>query len=149
MLLFLNLNLVHKMKITEMRDAYYEASTKASEIVRQLGLAGIAVVWIFRAGTENGGVKFTNFLLWPLALFVVSLFCDLLQYLYKCLLWGGLNKYHWNKQGENEADVEVSPIWNWPTITLFWLKIIVALAGYVLLFQYILSQILANSASQV
>ena len=135
------------MKISEMRDAYYEASDKASDIVRQLGLAGIAIIWIFRVGDENGGVKFTNYLLWPLGLFVVSLFCDLLQYLYKSLLWSGLNKYHWKIKGDNEADVEVSPKWNWPTITLFWLKIVFALIGYVLLFKYILSQILANSAS--
>jgi sugar/nucleoside kinase (ribokinase family) len=41
------------MKLSEVRDAYETLSGKASEIARQLSLAGIAVIWIFKSGTDQ------------------------------------------------------------------------------------------------
>ena len=36
------------MKLKDAREFYYFNSGKTSDLVRQLGLAGIAVVWIFK-----------------------------------------------------------------------------------------------------
>jgi hypothetical protein len=41
------------MKLQKARDTYYEYSGKLSDITRQLSFAGIAIVWIFRAGDKG------------------------------------------------------------------------------------------------
>jgi hypothetical protein len=128
------------MKISEIRDAYYDATGKVSDIVRQLGLAGIGVIWIFRSGTDNGGIKYSHSLIWPLGLFVLILASDLLQYAYKSLLWGMLNWFLWRKHHDNEKDVMVSGKWNVPSLVLFWLKTTLTMIAYLLLFRFICRQ---------
>jgi hypothetical protein len=72
-------------KAQAQKDAY---SGTASEIVRQLAFAGIAVIWLFRVGGEDaGGVGFSPALLWPLAGFTVTLVLDLLQYVLSAIAW--------------------------------------------------------------
>jgi hypothetical protein len=66
---------ISTVKIAELRDTYYEATDKVSELVRQLSFAGIAVVWILRTGDHTGGVTYSSELLRPLVLFVASLSC--------------------------------------------------------------------------
>jgi hypothetical protein len=117
------------MKISELRDAYYKSTDKVSELVRNLAFAGIAVVWILRTG-DSGGIKYSNELLWPLSLCVAALSSDLLQYLYKSAVWGGLNNYHWRKQHNNDADVTVSGYWNWLAVFLFWAKAVLVVVAY-------------------
>jgi hypothetical protein len=128
------------MKISEIRDAYYDATDKVSDIVRQLGLAGIAVIWIFRSGADSGGIKYSHSLIWPLGLFVLTLAADLLQYMYKSLLWGMLNWFLWRQYHDNEKDVIVSGKWNLPTLVLFWIKAALTMLAYVLLFRFIYRQ---------
>lgn len=128
------------MKISEIRGAYYEATGKVSDIVRQLGLAGIGVIWILRSGTGNGVIKFPPSLICPLGLFVLILASDLLQYTYKSLLWGMLNWFLWRKHHDDEKDVVVSGKWNLPALVLFWLKTALTLIAYVLLFRFIYRQ---------
>lgn len=36
------------MKLQDVRSTYYELSGKTSDLVRQLGFAGIALIWLFR-----------------------------------------------------------------------------------------------------
>ena len=130
------------MKIFEIRDAYYQASGKVSEIVRQLSLAGIAVIWVFRIGGENsGGVRYTSDSLWALGLLVAALGADLMQYVYNTLLWGWLNRRYWKKYKNNERDVDVSEWVNWATLLLFWIKVIFALVAYGLLVHSIIDQL--------
>ena len=58
------------MKLKDARDLYYFYSGKTSDLVRQLGLAAIAVIWIFKF--EVGGTpKIPNDLGLPLALIVL------------------------------------------------------------------------------
>lgn len=87
------------MKVQDALDCYYESSGKVSELTRQLALAGIAVVWIFRVGTDHAP-KFPKELLYALLFFVLTLAVDLLQYLYKTLLWG---RYHYVKEKQQQA----------------------------------------------
>src|SRR5690242_14945835 len=96
------------MKISEVRGHYQDASRKVSELVQQLNFAGIAVIWLLRVGTNNAGVKYSDLLLLPLALFVLSLTCHLLQYAYQSLVWGFLNTYYWRKHRKDESEVSVS-----------------------------------------
>jgi len=129
------------MKISEILAAYYEATAKVSEIVRQLDLAGIGVIWIFRVGTESGGIKYSSSLLLPLALFVASLAFDLLQYAYKSLVWGALNSHYWRIHRNNDVDVSISGKWNWFSAFLFWSKTVLTLVAYTMLFIFIFRQL--------
>lgn len=69
---------------------YY--SEKAGDVVRQLSLAGIAIIWLVH-GTrvEKGGTIFGtplgNDLKWPVILIVGGLFADAFHYAIGALLW--------------------------------------------------------------
>jgi len=128
------------MKVSKLRDAYYDASGTVSDLVRKLALAGIGVIWIFRVGDKTGGIKYFDAMLWPLGLFVGSLAADFLQYLYKAIVWGSLNTYYWRKHRNNEKDVKISEKWNWPAIALFWIKSLLTVIAYGFLLHFIFSQ---------
>jgi hypothetical protein len=130
------------MKISEIRADYYEASGKVSDLVRNLDFAGIGVVWIFTVGKDSGGIHFSYFLLFPLLLFVASLGCDLLQYVYKTTLLNLLNRHFWKKYHDNDKEVDFSDRWNWPTEVFFWLKTAFVVAAYGLLVMFILWQVI-------
>jgi hypothetical protein len=127
------------VKLSELREAYYKSTEKASELVRNLGFTGIAVVWILKTGDHAGGIKFSDELLLPLALSVGGLSCDLLQYLYKSAVWGSLNWHYWRKHHNNDADVTIAGGWNWLALILFWLKaaLVIVAFGYLLTFLYL------------
>ena len=130
------------MKISELRDAYYEASAKVSDLVRQLALAGIAVVWIFRLGGEHPtGVHLQKPLLLPLGSLILTLVTDLLQYVYKTIVWGLFNWSSWRAHPDNDWDVDVSGFWNWVTIGFFWLKVVLLAVAYFLLLQFVYKQL--------
>lgn len=66
------------LKQVQEEVSYY--SGKTSELVRQLALAGIGVVWIFKVGDkEAAGVHWRGIMYLPLVFFVGSLLIDLLQ----------------------------------------------------------------------
>ena len=41
------------MKLKDAREIYYFYSGKTSDLVRQLGLAGIAVIWLFKYDVQG------------------------------------------------------------------------------------------------
>ena len=77
------------MKISEAREFYYFNTGKTSEIVRQLALAGIAVVWIFKTGQT----QLPSELILPLSLIIATLILDLLQYFVAATIWGLYSRY--------------------------------------------------------
>jgi nicotinamide riboside transporter PnuC len=129
------------MKIQEFLAAYEESSAKASELTRNFAFAGIAVVWVLKTGQNAGGVIFSQELLLPLYCFVAALAADALQYVYKTLLWGGMNWYYWKKREDPEFDVKVSGWVNAPTHSLFWAKVVLVGVGFVRLLFYINQQL--------
>ena len=129
------------MKISELRDGYYDAAQKVSERVRQLSLAGIGVIWILRVGEHAGRVAFSKVLLWPLGIFVAGLGLDFVQYIYKSIVWGSLNTYYWRKYGDNDKNVVISGKWNWATLFFFWSKAALTAIGFAILLTYIASQL--------
>ncbi len=125
------------MKVYKIREAYYEATGTVSTIARQLGFAGIAVIWILKGGTNSSGISVPSELLVSLYYFVLSLSLDFIQYIYKSVVWGFLNRHHWRKHKDEEADVDVSPIFNWPTNIFFWGKLFLLGCGYLELLVFI------------
>lgn len=89
------------MKLKDARDNYYFYTGKASELVRQLGLAGIAVIWLFKK--EVAGVpKIPEELLLPLVLIVLGLALDLLQYVSASIIWGVFQRWKEKRVEEDE-----------------------------------------------
>jgi hypothetical protein len=126
--------------LKEARDCYYETSGKASEISRQLAFAGIAVIWIFKNGPD-GNPTIPNDLILAAALFVLALALDFTHYVVKALIWGVYSRYKeksLQKQGiPLDSDFDFPRAINWPSLVLFWLKIITLLVGQTVLFTYL------------
>lgn len=74
------------MKIADAKAAYETLSGKASDIVRQLSLAGIALIWLFRAGPISSPILQGPLLRGALFIFL-ALSSDLLQYLVGTATW--------------------------------------------------------------
>ena len=123
-----------------MREAQDFHTGKVSEIVRQLNLAGIAIIWIFRAGNETGGVQYSSCLKWPLGFFILSLVFDLVQYAYQSIVWASLNRYYFLKFQDEKKDVTVSGKWNLAAWVFFGFKTAFTVIAYILLFTFLFRQ---------
>ncbi len=126
----------YEVTLKEAKEGYYFNSGKSSDINRQICFAGIAIAWLFRS-KEKGHIEFDVLLSTPIILFVVSLFLDILQYMYSSLAW---DIFCNSKQKEGKTDddkVTVNPSINHPSLTLFWLKHIVTISAYVILFIFL------------
>jgi hypothetical protein len=130
-------------KVWARRDLF---TGKASEIVRQLGFAGIALVWLFRIQGSSGLDVLPKDLRVPTILIVTSLAMDLLHYVWGSAAWGvfGSVKETQIKKVEDdweklkEAEPFRAPSWiNYPTNFFFWGKIVVICAAYALMALYI------------
>lgn len=124
------------MKLKDARDNYYFYSGKTSDLVRQLALAGIAVIWIFKFDVQ-GIPKIPEALSWPLTLIVLGLAFDLLQYAVATAIWGVFQR---NKElsGTDEETAFLAPRqFNWPAITFFTLKTLSVIVAYVCLLRYL------------
>lgn len=112
------------------RDYY---SGKVSEIARQLGFAGIAIVWVFKVG--EGTLQAVPIQLVPPALLLVlGLAFDLIHYLTATALWQVLTSRA-HKAGREEF---VAPSWiNTPAWLLFIAKIIFIGSAYLYLIMYL------------
>ena len=117
------------MTTKDILDRYEYFSGKLSELIRQAGYAGIAVVWIFKTTDQNidyipGGLLLS-------AIFItISLACDLLHYIAATLVW---SIYNWVLEGREtpESKEIVAPRWiNWPALLFFWLKLVAMITAY-------------------
>lgn len=114
-----------------------ESSDKSSEINRQLGFAGIAVIWVFK--TDNGGRQVVPDELFLLGLLlVISLSVDLLQYVIKSEIW-----YRVTRRNERAGVTNFTvPEWvNYPGDILYWLKIAGTIIAYALLIRFLATQL--------
>jgi hypothetical protein len=74
------------MKIADYQATFYEFSGKASDLSRQLAFAAIAIVWLFKRDIE-GIPTLPERLFCPVALIVITLFFDIMQYCIGALIW--------------------------------------------------------------
>jgi hypothetical protein len=114
--------------LAKVRETYYEASGKLSDIVRQLAFAGIAVVWLF--GYLVSDQRLDPEYVWPALLIILSLACDFLQYAYRTAAWG---IYGWwiEKSNRDKAEFRAPRMINWPSLFLFCSKAVLLAAAYV------------------
>lgn len=128
------------MKLSDYRQSYYDLSGASSAVTRQASFAGIALVWIFNAKTEQSIVLPAD-LLWPTLFLVACLASDLLHYIVAAAIWGFFHRLK-ERQGLSESDTVSAPIYlNWPTLAFFWAKHIFVILGYSGLLLYVYSSI--------
>lgn len=117
------------MKLKDYKKEYQWYSGKASDIVRQLSFAGIAIIWIFKAQSQNLPT-IPDALLLPLVLFCVSLASDLLQYLFGYLIWFLFFRFQEiNGVNENE-EIEHSSFWPLPLHFFMLIKVLAVIVAY-------------------
>jgi hypothetical protein len=116
--------------LTEARQAYYDHSGKASDVARQLGFAGIAIIWIFKTdvhGAPSLGIEFIPATGWCIA----TLGADLLQYVCATAAWGGYARWK-ERDPAIDADSDFdAPRWlNWPGNAFFFAKLVCVAIAY-------------------
>lgn len=131
----------NKKTIDNYKADYYYFTGKASEIVRSLSLAGIAVVWIFKVSGEK--VTLAHELLYTLKWFITALALDLLQYVIGSLIWYFYYMYLEEKIKRKiiEPDEDVKAPQVLPIIIniIFILKITATVVAYIVLLKYLAS----------
>lgn len=128
------------MKLKDALDNYYFYTGKTSELVRQLGLAGIAVIWLFKKDVA-GVPKIPEELFLPLLLIVAGLAADLLHYMSAAVIWGVFHRWK-EQQAGGEEEFKAPQQLNWPAIVLFAVKGPAIIAAYVLLFSFLARTVL-------
>jgi len=122
-------------------ENYYFYTGKASDIIRQLALAAIAVVWVFKI--DRAGQPTV-----PRALFIaagwtiLTLAIDALQYLYGAAAWG---IFHRVKEKAGESNFAAPAAINWITILCFWSKAIAVAVTYTLILNYLICHVPATA----
>lgn len=129
-----------KTKLKEVKEDFYAFSGATSSIYRQLALAGIAIIWLFKK--EKGGqILLTPDLLNILKLIVVSLVFDFCHGVFPTVVYGIMN-IKFRKMGkDDEDDVNYSQAWTIPEWVFFVLKIIFLVWSFVNLWIYLSNQI--------
>jgi hypothetical protein len=122
--------------LAEAREGYYELTGKASDAVRQLAFAGIAVIWVFKTG-DGDAVKVPDALLLPGLLLVAALFADLLQYVLAALLWGWFARREERRGILPDDEIEADRAINWPALVLYYVKIVLVLSAYTAIGVYV------------
>ncbi|KQR72197.1 hypothetical protein [Pedobacter sp. Leaf176] len=129
-------------------EEFFAASAKVSELNRNLSLGGIAIIWIFNKSNLIGSPNFNSLLprdlFLPLIIIVVSLTCDLLQYLWRTVTLYifyriQIKKLKNHSITEAKADKLDAPFYiRYGGWTFFVLKILAMITAYSLIFKYLL-----------
>jgi len=138
------------LKLEDTREIYYETTGKVSDLVRQLGFAGIAIIWVFKTQSDGRQIIPKGFL--PAGILIVlALAADLFQYAASVQIW---DKFNRNKETEltekaeilsaqgvsydiEEEDFDAPESINDLTKRLFWTKFVLMFAAYVYLILYL------------
>jgi hypothetical protein len=110
-------------------QAYHDYSARTSENVRRLSFAALAVVWLFK---PEQGLMASRILVWAGVAAISALAADFLQSLYGTIAWGGIHRRKELAGLSPEDEFRNPRVINWPTNTLFALKVISVSASYVL-----------------
>lgn len=130
------------MKLSEYKTDYYQYTSLASNGSRQLALAGIALVWVFKTQGASG-YTLPNELLIPSIALIVSLGSDLLQYVAGSVTWGIFHRYHEAQRASmlEDPELEAPVYYTWPINAFFYSKILSVLIAYFYLLKYAISSV--------
>ncbi|MEC3876419.1 hypothetical protein [Chryseobacterium salviniae] len=129
------------MKLSEYQQDYYTFTGKLSDISRQLSLAGIAIIWIFKT-TVKDKIILDASLKYAATFIILSLAADLLQYTYQSITWS-VFYYTKKRNGNNDDDIIYSPEYlNYTSWILFSAKIILLIIAYILIIIFLNSKVM-------
>ena len=126
------------MKLSGARELYYFFSGKVSDIVRQMALAGIAIIWVFRDPTQ---MRVPRELITPAILIVAGITLDLFHYVAGTLVWGIYARRQEKTGRKDDENVSPSARINYPSLLFFWTKIPVVLAAYILILKFLVHRL--------
>jgi hypothetical protein len=131
--------------LSEFREDYEALSSIASNVNRQLGFAGIAIIWIFKIDQKNlatGQVLLPSDLYIAAVLIAASLLSDLLHYVIGSAIWAMFWRYkEKDPRISSDTEVEAHPWLTWPTWILFSWKIMFMIAAYSFLLKFLISHV--------
>jgi len=126
------------MELKGYKEASEYYSSKASDIVRNLNFAGIAIIWIFKLDVLNK-IELPAFLYFPLLLFVLALITDLSQYVYGYYLWDVFYKENEKKGFKDQDEVRDKKFLGKRLDRIFWGKILLTALAFILLLFHLIS----------
>ena len=132
------------MKVDKYKDVYEKASSKLSDINRNVAFAGIGLIWIFTQTDTKSTIP--EELILPAIFLVISLTCDMFQYTYKVIVWATIfrrreieiKKNQWTR----EKEFEHSPKLNIPTWFFWGMKILLVLLAYFIILIFLIRTIM-------
>jgi len=125
------------VKLKDVREFYSHHTSKTSEIVRQLGFAGIAVIWVFKSEVA-GRPTIPPELVSAAFLIVLGLGLDLLHYVAGSLVWGIYGRIKELRDDvSSTTEFEAPRQINWPAIILFWSKTVVMIIAYSFIIRFL------------
>jgi hypothetical protein len=128
------------MKLEDYSNRYSAITAKASEVNRQLALAGIAIIWIFK-NPETANTLIPATLVTPLFFFLLSLAIDLIHYVVGSIVWGlffEIKERQVNKGTIQDDNIKAPNILSWILTFIFFIKISSMIVGayYLIMFIY-------------
>jgi hypothetical protein len=131
------------MKLSEYKRKSDEYTSKASDIVRQMLLGAIGLVWVFKE-TENGIGRIDQFLFYPLLTVSFGLVFDLLQYVIAGKIWKDFfisNEKTIRDSTTSNPYVKAPRKLNRVIYFFYWGKILLMVVTYMLIIHYLWSRI--------
>ncbi|MER7497042.1 hypothetical protein ABT033_31155 [Streptomyces pharetrae] len=137
------------MLLEKGRAAYYQSSDTASQQTRQLGIAGIAIVWLLSGGLQTSGINLNDTLLKAAICLILALTLDILQYVWKTAtfaIWVRLKesekRLELSERNVDDQEVGDAPsVFLWGVWAFFYLKIMALILGYWWIFSEMFSRI--------
>jgi hypothetical protein len=117
-------------EVTRLQRHVYTYSGKASDISRQLALAGIAVIWLFKKEVANQ-VSIPEQLILPGILIVAALACDLLQYCAGSIIWWLFYRAKETEGVREDTNIKHSVYLEGPIWAFFLAKVVLLMWAYV------------------
>ncbi len=131
------------MILKDVLESYKKKTGTASTISRQLGFAGIAIIWLFVS--QYGEIfNIPNELILPAILIVISLAFDLLQYVVGGLIYGIFNTKMKKLGFKLESEVVFPGYLNRPALIFYYSKIITIFIAYGLILSFLISHLNIN-----
>ena len=118
------------MVLGDAKKAYEDLSSKASDIVRQLSLAGIGLIWVFKVSAGTSTFALEPPLLRGMAFIFLALFFDLLQYLVGTVTWYLYFRKKENANTKSDAEFLAPARINTPMWILFGMKAAAMFVAY-------------------
>lgn len=133
------------MNLQGYRETFYTYSGKASDLNRQLGFAGIGIIWLFKKETA-GALSLPPEIILPGIFIVASLALDMLQYVVGAIIWRIFYRLKELAHVGEKADLSHSPLLEGAITSLFALKILCLLIAYYLIFKFLIQVFFGHAA---